>query len=199
MTALQRLSSLQRSTARLSTRTSRRNSHASSRDEFASKRRKTPFNSSVVKSSKHLKKRRKKKQRVIEKFLQNTSKVSQWHDRQINIVREARIYETIIQSFTKRSKVNILEESSQKYSKSENDLVVIEIKLAVLANDSLKNETLQKSFSYFQAFPFLLWTTWTKRNVIRKNRSNHAACLLLSRDESQKTAQSSSQDESSYS
>ena len=64
-------------------------------------------------------------------------------------MREARNYEMIIQSFIKHNKINIFEKFSQKYSKSENNFVVIEIKLAVLANDSLKKKILQKSFSYF--------------------------------------------------
>ena len=140
--------------------------YAPPRDESASKRRKTPPNPPAANSSEHLKERRKKKQRVTNEFLQNIPKVSQWHGRQINIVREARNYETIIQSFTKHSKVNTLEKPSQEYPESENDLVVIEIKLAVLADESLQNEALQKPFSYFQALLFLSYCGLLKKRGV---------------------------------
>jgi hypothetical protein len=127
-------------------------------DEPAPKRRKTLPDPPDAESSEPLKsskERRKKKHRARDWFLQNAPKASQWHNRQINIVGEAKNYEAVIQSLTERSKVDALEEPSQENPESENDLVVIGIKLAVLADSSLKNEALQKPFSYFQALLFL--------------------------------------------
>jgi hypothetical protein len=51
--------------------------------------------------------------------------------------------------------VDAKEEPSQKYLESENELVIIGVKLALLADSSLENEVLQKSFSYFQALLLL--------------------------------------------
>jgi len=48
------------------------------------------------------------------------------------------------------AKFNTLEVTSQGNSESENDLIVIGIKLAVLTDSSSTNETLQKTFSHFQ-------------------------------------------------
>ena len=125
-----------------------------SRDESASKRKKTLPDPLAAKPPEPVKERQKKKHKAYG-FLQNAPKAGQWHDRQISIVREARNYEMIIQSFTKHSKVNILEEPSQEYPEKNKDLVVIGLRLAVLADSSLRNEALQKSFSYFQALLFL--------------------------------------------
>ena len=128
------------------------------RHEPTSKRRKTLPKPTATASSELLKSKkedRKKKHRARDWFLQNASKASQWHDTQVNVVGEAKNYEAVIQSLTERSKVNTLEAPNQGYSESENDLVAIGIKLPVLADFSLKTETLQKTLSYFQALLLL--------------------------------------------
>ena len=127
-------------------------------DEPTPKRRKTLPDRPAAESSeppKSSQERWKKKHRARDWFLRNAPKASQWRNRQINIVGEAKNYEAVIQSLTERSKVDTFEEPSQGYPESESALVVIGTKLAVLADSSLKNKTLQKSFSYFQALLFL--------------------------------------------
>ena len=79
---------------------------------------------------------------------------------------EAKNYEAVIQSLTERSKVEVFEEPSQGYPESENALVVIGTKLAVLADSSLKNKALQKSFSYFQVLLFLSYCGLLKKRGV---------------------------------
>ena len=127
--------------------------------EPASTRRKNLLNPSTTSSSELLKSkkggRKKKKHRVRDWFLQNAPKAGQWHNRQVNVVGGAKNYEAVVQSLIERSKVSSLEETHQNCPESENDLVMIGTKLAVLADSSLRNGALQKHFSYFQALLFL--------------------------------------------
>ncbi len=132
--------------------------YAPPREEPASKRRKTlpdlraaeptePLNSS--------RKGRKKKDRARDSFLRNTPKASQWHRRQIEIAGAASKYEAAIQSLTGGADFNAFEKPAEEDPNSENGLVVIGVKLALLANSALENVALQKSVSYFQALLFL--------------------------------------------
>ena len=152
--------------------------------EPASKRRKTLSNLPATGSTGLLNSRkggRKKMHKARDWFLKNAPKASQWYNRQIDIVGEAKNYEVVIQSLTERRKASTLEVPTQGYQESENDLVVIGMKLAVLADASLKNETLQKPFSYFQALLLLSYCGFLeKREVpyeIIDQITHHVSCF----------------------
>ena len=126
--------------------------------EPTSKRRKTLPDPRAAKPKKPLdssRKCRKKKDRARDSFLQNTPKANQWHKRQIEIARSASKYEAAIKSLTGGADFNAAENPAEKDPNSENGLVVIGVKLALLANSALENVALQKSVSYFQALLFL--------------------------------------------
>ncbi|MCJ1423578.1 hypothetical protein MMC29_001462 [Sticta canariensis] len=128
------------------------------REAPASKRRKTLPDLCAVEPTEPLnpsRKSRKKKDRARDSFLQNTPKASQWHKRQIEVAGTASRYEAAIQSLTGGADFNAFGKPAEKDPHSENGLVVIGVKLALLANSALENVALQKSVSYFQALLFL--------------------------------------------
>lgn len=128
------------------------------REAPASKRRKTLPDLCAADPTESLsssRKSRKKKDRARDSFLQNTPKASQWRKRQIEIAGAASKYEAAIQSLTGGADFNAFGKTVEKDPNSEDGLVVIGVKLALLANSALENVALQKSVSYFQALLFL--------------------------------------------
>lgn len=125
--------------------------------EIVRKRKTTPRSPSDD-ISKHLKplKGQNKTLRARDGFLRNIPEAGQWRTKQDDIVGGAKNYEKIVRSLTRYSKVDATE-STQKVLKSNEHLVLIGEKLALLTDASLRIAALQKSFSYFQVLLFLLY------------------------------------------
>jgi len=111
---------------------------------------------------------KKKKDKARDAFLRNLPKAVEWHKRQIEIVENDEQYERIICSLTSHSRVHIKEEPDQKNPESEDELVTIGVNLALLTDSSLKNEKLQKSFSFFQLLVFFSYCAFLRNRGISR-------------------------------
>ncbi|KAF2871073.1 hypothetical protein BDV95DRAFT_53841 [Massariosphaeria phaeospora] len=91
-----------------------------------------------------------KRDKARDYFLQHLPKSTEWHKRQAELVESPQNYERTIYSLTSRSSVEGKKDPVQGYTRREDELIAVGVDLALLAERSLQNMELQKSFSYFQ-------------------------------------------------
>lgn len=98
-------------------------------------------------------------------------KVSQWHERQIEIAGEASKYEAAIQSLTGSADFDAFEKPAEEDPNSENGLIVIGVRHALLANSALENVALSEISLLLPSspFPLILWNSRETRVSLRNS------------------------------
>lgn len=98
-------------------------------------------------------------------FLRNAPKAAEWRKRQVELgLKTVEQYEGVIRAFGNRA--NIKTEASQGDGHSQNELVNVAERLALLTRDSLANANLQRSFALFQALILLSYCEVLRRKDV---------------------------------
>jgi hypothetical protein len=97
-----------------------------------------------------------RKNEAADWFLRNAPKATGWRKRQTELeLNTVEQYEEVIRAFTARTNIIPKREPYQGDGHSENELVNLAERFALLTKDSLRNAKLQRSFATFQALILL--------------------------------------------
>lgn len=125
----------------------------------------TQKSSPVTGPPKAKKKRLRAAEAALRPFLQKAPKASEWRTRQIELdLKTVEQYESVIRAFG--NVADIRREASYEDANSEDELVHLAERLALLTKRSLANAELQRSFALFQALILLSYCqVLNKRHV----------------------------------
>jgi hypothetical protein len=105
-----------------------------------------------------------RKNEAADWFLRNAPKATEWRRRQIELeLNTAAQYEEVIRAFTGRTNITPKREPYQGNGYSENELVNLAERFALLTRNSLANAKLQKSIATFQALILLSYCEVLRR------------------------------------
>lgn len=105
-----------------------------------------------------------RKNEAVDSFLRNAPKATEWRRRQTELeLNTAAQYEEIIRAFTGRTNITPKREPYRGNGYSENELVNLAERFALLTRNSLANAKLQKSIATFQALILLSYCEVLRR------------------------------------
>lgn len=110
---------------------------------------------------------RPRKYEAAQWFLQNTPKATEWRkkqtERELSTVEQ---YEEAIRAFTDRTNVVLKREPREGDGQSDNELVAVAKRLALITQSSLANAKLQRSFASFQVLILLSYCGFLRKKDI---------------------------------
>jgi hypothetical protein len=105
-----------------------------------------------------------RKNEAADWFLRNAPKATEWRRRQTELeLNTVAQYEEVIRAFTSRTNITPKREPHQGNGNSENELVNLAERFALLTRNSLANAKLQKSIATFQALILLSYCEVLRR------------------------------------